>query len=176
MVSNARSFLDHGDHRGASSVKVGARGRSRSRTIQEVCCCFCGKEATSLDSVIRVQVGEVRYTEGGDEFHQTPFPGGIRSKWVHGGCASSSIHQLVRWDWCQICNEQFSQDVPGTAILLERGAFHTGKLVNRFVTEGAGAFHWACAKSSWDLDLFASIWRVPHGNTKKDRRRYLLSV
>ena len=159
---------------GVQSLQVGHRRRPRGRTPISICC-ICSREIGDLDSVIRIQVGRIRYTEEGDEFHQVSFPDGTRSKWAHGGCAYDSVKELTRWDWCKLCNDQFAQDVPGTAILLERGAFHMGKLVNRFVTEEAGAFHWACAKDQWDPDLFASLWRT-NGDAKKNRSRHLPSV
>jgi len=167
VLANGRSGI-------LPSLSVGGRGRPQ-RGAPEATCCVCERGGGGVDSLIRVQIGRIRYGEDGDEFHQESFPDGARSKWAHGSCAYDSVKELIRWDWCKLCNCQFAQDVPGTALLLERGAFHAGKLVKRFVTEEAGAFHWACAKEHWDPDLFEALWRV-NGDTKKDRRRYLPSV
>jgi hypothetical protein len=63
-----------------------------------------------------------------------------------------------RMDWCVLCNSQFSQDVPGTALVVEYGAVSGGKSVMMFRPEKLGAVHWVCARETWDAEFFRWLW------------------
>jgi hypothetical protein len=173
-MTNERALLANVRRRILPVSGVGDQGHGRTRDERPCIVCERRVDPEELQAIIRLQCGRIVYEED-SLFEHAVFSEGVRFRWAHAGCVYDSVPELEKNDWCTLCDNQFSQDVPGTAILVEKGGFESGKVVPWFAVEQTGVFHWACARQHWHQEMFNNLWRYS-GSATKDRRHRLPSV